>query len=328
MTLTCGGAAGTGCAFNAAFAPDKPGSYCVDARAGKATLDLLSREVHRIELGRGGKLTCGAKQLRFELDQDKKDAPWRDCKRVPIRAPGLSRPVQLELDTTGLDLPEHARLRVKGSKDNRFTVQPGKGADVEVCLEADELVDRPGLDKKAQPLRFRAADKQWFGDGGGEVSVPADVKIEARSWWNRYKCLLLGLAIALATLLLLIWIIRGFISPHPFQDNLKVNWGNSLKRLERNEMPVSEIPGTGRGFYRNAQLRIGGGRCFMESGWPTTARFEATGRRSISLLTEEGVSSERVDKFDTDRLQPLQSGAPVGLDEIIKINDLYFRLKL
>ncbi|MEN8183685.1 MAG: hypothetical protein ABFS46_14245, partial [Myxococcota bacterium] len=47
--------------------------------------------------------------------------------------------------------------RIKGSKDNRFTVQPDRGADVEVCLEADELVDRPGLDARAQPLRFRAA---------------------------------------------------------------------------------------------------------------------------------------------------------------------------
>jgi von Willebrand factor type A domain len=334
MVLKCGGAGQKPrCGFDATFAPDKPGSYCLDARAGKATLDLLSREVHRVEVGGRGKLNCGAKQLRFELDQDKTgngvgDEAWRDCKRVPIRAPGLARPVQVELDTTGLGLPEHARLRVKGSKDNRFTVQPGAGANVEVCLEADELVDRPGFDKKALPLRFRTSETKWFGQGGCEISVPADVKIGARTWWNRNKCLLLGLALALAALLLLIWIIRGFVSPHPFQDNLKVNWGNSLKRLERNEMPISEIPGTGRGFYRNARLRIGGGRCFMESGWPSTARFEATGRRSISLLVEEGVTAERIDKFDTERMQPLQSGAPVSLDEVIKVNDLFFRLKL
>ncbi len=66
----------------------------------------------------------------------------------------------------------------------------------------------------------------------------------------------------------------------------------------------------------------------MESGWPSTARFEATGRRSISLLVEEGVTAERIDKFDTERMQPLQSGAPVSLDEVIKVNDLFFRLKL
>jgi len=329
MVLRCGKAGQQPrCTFNAAFTPDKPGSYCLDAQASKATLDLRSREVHRVAVGGGGKLTCGAKKLRFELDQDNKDAPWRDCKRVSVRAPGLARPAQVELDSAGLGLPEHARLRIKGTKDNRFTVQPNTGADVEVCLEADDLVDRPGLDVKAQPLRFRTADTKWFEQGGREVSVPADVKIEARSWWNRYKCLLLVLALALAALLLLIWLIRGFVSPHPFQENLKVNWGNSLKRLERNEMPVSEIPGTGRGFYRNAQLWIGGGRCFMQSGGAATARFEATGRRSISLFVEDGATAERIDKFDTDRMQSVTSGAPVGLDEIYKVNDLYFRLKL
>lgn len=61
---------------------------------------------------------------------------------------------------------------------------------------------------------------------------------------------------------------------------------------------------------------------------PPRGQFEATGRRSISLLTEQGASAHRVDKFDPDRLLPLERDAPVALDEIVKVNDLRFRLRL
>jgi hypothetical protein len=140
--------------------------------------------------------------------------------------------------------------------------------------------------------------------------------------------LLFGLLLALVLLALLIWLIYGFIKPNRFPENLKVNWGKPIKRLERNEMPVSEVPRSGRGFYRNAQLWVGGRHCFMGSGLPATARFEATSRRGVSIIAEEGATVERVNKFDREKLEPVTSGSPVGLGDVYKINDLLFRLKL
>ena len=158
--------------------------------------------------------------------------------------------------------------------------------------------------------------------------MPIDAAITARSFWNRYKRLIIGAALLLLLLLLLIWIIRGFVSPHRFPADLRVNWGQSLERLDRNAMPLSELPQTRSGFYRNAQLWIGGGRCFIESGWPAYARFEAGSGQAITVHPEEGTEVLRVSKFDSDRREPVAPGSLVSLGDAYLINDLFVRLKL
>lgn len=327
LALSCA----EGCTYDGTFTPAGPGTTCIDARAqrqwqGQQTLDLISREVHRIDVPGGCRLSCAGGPLRFAIDQNKRAEQWRSCKKLTVRAPGLARPARLRLDQPP-DLPEGTRLEIPGAPDNTVRLQPGAGRPIEVCLVSDRLVDRPGFEKDI-PLRLSAQDRQWFSADGGELQHPAEVRITACSWWNRYKRLLFGLLLALVLLALLIWLIYGYIKPNSFPENLKVNWGKPIERLERNEMPVSEVPRSGRGFYRNAQLWVGGRYCFMGSGLPALARFEATSRRGISLFAEEGATVERVNKFESDKLDPVASGSPVGLGDIYKINDLFFRLKI
>jgi hypothetical protein len=204
-------------------------------------------------------------------------------------------------------------------------LRPGLPLDLELCLESSQLVDRPGVVLDGGRLVLRAEPPTWFAPGAHQLEVRAGVAIVARSFWNRYRWLLLGLALGL---LFLIWLVAGFVRPHAFPENLRVTWGKNMASLDRNEMPVSEVPRARRGFYRNAQLWAGGRYCFVASGSPTQGRFEATSASGISVFLESGTPLVRVNKFDPDQQQPVASGSSVGMGEVFKLGELYIRLKL
>ncbi len=320
------------CRFRGVVELPAPGRYCVDAVArrelsGTRLLELVSRQRHPLVVGAGAELRCATGKLRFRFDQNDAPERWRDCQRLRLEAPELMAAVPLQLDASRLRLPRGVTLApVPGSPPLRLA--PGAPLELELCLHARDLVARPGFRVEQGELLARGATTTWFASGRAEIPIAVEISITARSFWNQYRRLILFLLGALLALALLTWLIAGFVRPHPFPENLKVNWGKTLDRLDRNEMPVSEVPQARRGFYRNAQLWVGGRRCFVGSGGAAQGRFEATGTSRITLFVESGTSAERVNKLDPDRREPLPSGSPVSVGDVVKLGELYLRLKL
>lgn len=322
---------GGACQFRGGLELPAPGHYCVDAVArrelgGTRLLELVSRQRHPLAVGASAELRCGSRRLRFRFDQNEEPARWRDCQRLRLEASGLAAPVSLQLDVSRLRLPRGVSLAP--STPGPLRLAPGTPLELELCLSASQLVPRPGFRAEQGELLARSHAPVWFASGHSEIPVPVEITITARSFWNQYKRLLAFLLGGLLVLCFLGWLIAGFVRPHPFPENLKVNWGKSLERLDRNEMPVSEIPQARRGFYRNAQLWVGGRRCFVGSGGVAQGRFEATGPGTISVVAESGTHVERVNKLDPDRRTPLEAGSPVAAGDVVRLGDLYLRLKL
>jgi hypothetical protein len=333
LTPRCPSPDQAGCRYEGGLELPGPGRYCVDAVAhrelgGTRLLELVSRQRHPLEVGAGAELRGSAGKLRFSFDQNQ-DPPhwhWQDCKRLRLEAHGLAAPVRIELDATRLSLPPGVTLAPAAPPPH--LLRPDQPLELEVCLRADRLVRRPGLQVPDGVLLARSTSPAWFAGGRGELTIPVEIAITPRSFWNQYKRLLAFLLLGLLLLAFLIWLVVGFVRPHPFPENLKVNWGKSIERLDRNEMPVSEVPQAGRGFYRNAQLWVGGRRCFVGSGGTSQGRFEATGPGTISVFAEEGTSLERVNKFDHEKREPVAAGSPASIGDLFKLGEIFLRLKL
>ncbi|MCA9670754.1 MAG: VWA domain-containing protein [Myxococcales bacterium] len=322
------------CAYRGFFVPPTPGTYQLAAiarrrRRGKLVFELPSVEKHTVTIGRGGALTASGGKGPLSIDQDKDSSkgPWQACQDWTVSTGGMTRPVRVKIDASALSLPDGVRFGVNGASGDTVVLRPGD-RKLQVCLGASKVLDDPGLSKRSGKIALRALDASWFSKGAAVAFVPVTVEIKPRGFWNRYKRLLLYLGVGLLLLIFLIWLIRGFVAPHPFPEALKVNWGKSIDRLDRNEMPVSELSQAKRGFYRNAQLCVGGRRCFLESGWGQRARFEATGQSAISLFPEDGSEVLRVNKFDSEKRDPVKAGALVSIGDTYQVGDLFVRLKL
>ena len=334
LVLGCGGqgSAPRRCQFTGRFLPREPGTVQLDAvgrrqRQGTDVLELRSLERHTLVVPGQARLRAVSEPVTLRVDQNRGVAA-RACESWSVSAEGLPRAVPVRLDPSALGLPHGVTLRVEGSRDGRFLVGPGAPKRVQLCLATRDPVARPGYASEGRALRVVADQRQWFAPGGDEARQPVRVEITSRTWWNTYKRLLMLIGCALLLLLLLIWLLYGFISPHSFPETLKLNWGNTLERLDRNETPMDDIPRTSPGFYRNAQLWIGGPHCCVQSGQPALLRFEAIGRRGIAVLAESGVEVKRINKFDPDKRDAVASGSLVTLGDVYQVGDLYLRLKL
>lgn len=331
MRVSCLAGRQPRCRYESPYVPPKPGTYCIDATArrsweGHEVLGLSSTERHEVRVTQEARLTAGSKGPHFVLDQNAPKKQWKRCQDVTLAGSGLSRPETLQVDTQGLKLPRGMTLTVEGTPQLVPQGATAKGT-VRLCLRSTRYVDEP-YRSQGLALPVSASDASFFAPKGRSIQLPVAVEITPCSFWNRYKGLIVKLAIALLVLLFLLWLIIGFVKPHDFVENLQVNWGQSIERLDRNAMPLSEVRGTSRGFYRNAQLWVGGSRCFLQSGWPARARFEAMSRRGIKLFAEEGVELERINKFDSERREAMTSGGTATVGDIYKIGDLFVRLKL
>lgn len=331
MRVSCVAGRQPSCRYESPYVPPKPGTYCVDATArrsweGHEVLSLSSTERHELLVAQEARLTARKEGPRFRLDQNLPKKKWQSCQTVTLAGSGLSRPETLLVETTGLKLPRGTTLTVEGSPQ-LLPKGPAAQGTLRLCLRSKRYVD-DAFKSAGLALHVRAKDASFFAPNGQSMQLPLSIEITPCSFWNRYKGLILKLGIALLVLLFLLWLIIGIIKPHDFPENLQVNWGQSIERLDRNAMPLSEVRGTSRGFYRNAQLWIGGSRCFLQSGWPARARFEAMSRRGIKLFAEDGVELERINKFDSERRDAITSGATATVGDIYKIGDLFVRLKL
>ena len=216
---------------------------------------------------------------------------------------------------------------------------PGERAQLPLKFAVD------GIDVQPTSLTLTATDQtgevQFAIDGehaGGPVDAPLTLslgdsavtvrvtgKIIPLTFWERWGRLVITLGVALLLLILVIWIIRGFTSPHSFPANARFGWGKDLDRLKKNELPVTEIPGTKRGFYKNARLAIGGPGSFVPAGAQVLVELEAVGSGRV-VIRAPHVELLAVNKFDDSKTKPVEGNeSPLHGGEIWKAGDLYFR---
>lgn len=163
--------------------------------------------------------------------------------------------------------------------------------------------------------------------GPAKVEIPFSVRIVPLTFWERWGDLIIQILAAALAILILIFLIHGFLSPYDFPPDARINWGNSLDRLDKNRSVIREIAGARRGFRRNAQLRIGGPKSFLASG-AEAAVIEAVGENQMVIRASEGAELKKVNKFDPKK-ETVVEGGTTGLHagEIYKVGELFFRVQ-
>jgi hypothetical protein len=198
-------------------------------------------------------------------------------------------------------------------------------ADVQITAASPKITGRFEVDKSH--LGGPVQGSLEIIAGGLKVTVPVKGEVIALTFWERWGERIIELLVGLFILLLLIFLIHGFVSPHDFPPEARINWGNSLERLEKNRTVIREIAGARRGFRRNAQLRIGGPKSFLSSG-AESAVIEAVGPNQMVITIAKGAELRKVNKFDPSKDKVVEGGScPIHAGEIFKIGDLYLRVQ-
>jgi hypothetical protein len=162
---------------------------------------------------------------------------------------------------------------------------------------------------------------------GESLDIPVRGEVVALSFWERYRNYIQTFLIGLAALLLLIFLVYGFISPYDFPGQLRLNWGEDVDRLDKNELVISELNGTGSGFYQNGTLQVGGRGSPLSVG-TELCELEATGQNQVTLRAADGVELVRVNKFDTDKEQEVEGGETImSHSQVYRVGSLYIRIR-
>ncbi len=163
---------------------------------------------------------------------------------------------------------------------------------------------------------------------GDDTSIPVRGNVVAITFWERWGETILLVGGGILALLLLLFIFYGFLSPYSFPEEARLNWGNTIERLEKNEVVIREIPKTGSGFYRNAQLSVGGPSSYFPVGGVELVTLEATSSTQVTITAAEGVELMRVNKFDHDKEKPVETGSTgMTSGEIFRAGEIYLRLR-
>ena len=162
--------------------------------------------------------------------------------------------------------------------------------------------------------------------GSQKVTVPVRGEITPLTFWDKYGRLVMTIAGGILFILVLLFFVYGFIKPHSFPSDARVSYGNSVDRMKKNDLVIRELPGTGKGFYRNAKLVIGGPTSFL-SGGAELATIEATGPSQMEIRAASGVTLEKVNKFDHAKTTVVDGdSAGLHLGQIYRIGELYLRI--
>lgn len=161
---------------------------------------------------------------------------------------------------------------------------------------------------------------------GAAVAIPVTATVIPLTFWERWGRHVIVIGAGLLGLFVLIFIVLGFVRPHRFPADSRIQWGDSMERLNKNELVIGEMQGTKSGFYRNARLRIGGPSSELAVGGVHLATLEAVGANRI-MIRGEGVTLERVNKFDPAKTKPVQENeAAIEAGEIFRAGELLIRI--
>lgn len=292
--------------FRGSVKLDVPGTWLVRARARMKSGGLDKRtEPSKFEV-RATKLGLGAGQKPIDLGTIKAGATSKGypCDLGGSQLPG---PVEVEIRLEGIDDVELEKTSAKLTPDaatfeEAFTVQ---------------------ADHAGGPIHGSLVVEH----GGQSVTIEVLGEVLPLTFWERWGRLVIAIGVGLLLLVLFIIILRGFLSPHRFPADARLNWGENMDRLKKNEVVIRELRGSDRGFYRNAKLEIGGPDGFPAGG-VRLGELEATGPQQITIRGAEGAVLEKVNKFDESKTSPVE-GNQTGIHsgEVYRIGELYLRLR-
>jgi hypothetical protein len=166
------------------------------------------------------------------------------------------------------------------------------------------------------------------GKGGASIEIPVIATVMPLTFWEKHGKLVIAILSALGLLLLMLFLAKGFLGPHSFSPEARINWGESMDRLNKNALVIREIRGTGSGFYRNAKLVFGGPTSFAPADGSPLVTIEAVGPNRMEIRAESGVELLSVNKFDQEKTKKVEDGTcPISTGEIYKVGQFFLRVR-
>ncbi len=201
-------------------------------------------------------------------------------------APGVVR-ARVELEAEDLEVaPAEAETRARADAETR-TIALRVSAEAGDCC-AEET---------------HAGTLVLEGPEGPGLRVPLEVVVLDAGWWTcPGKTIATWTAVALGVLLLL-WIVRGFVSPARFRPGAVIVWADrheGLLRVKQGDEgwhTLEEFPETKRRFRKDAALHLGGPRSPLPSlrGLADDARIVAKAGGGAALVVD-GPGTEKFEE--------------------------------
>jgi len=256
---------------------------CVECSLGSD--DVALQDPFRLQLNLRGTSFCDAVSSHGGRD-------------LPVRMRVLIEPTAAEVGPH--TIPIRAVLRYAAAEPVSLTVEGGHRVESAVSipgpmeqvaisatveLDEDDLVAgavspsarvRAGDDRRASVVLFaEAEDCCQVGThegtltltpagGGPALSLPIRVEVSDPGWWVCPGKQILKWTLIVVALILLIWVIRGFVSPAKFRAGAVLMWATShdgllsLRDGDDGFRKLDRFPETKRGFRRNGALWLGG----------------------------------------------------------------------
>jgi len=262
-------AAGDG-RFAGTITLSQPGQAAVSVRASNSFIDRTTEGT--IEVSGMFRYTGPPVALDFGTLQ----AGEESCVALTFNAEHVGS-VPLELKALESLPGGHAlELRAVGSatRPGGEALRIGPTDEKTLCLVTERRApSSSGDSKRWVELRMRGVDAP-------EAGVPLELswQVNGLSFWELWKWWILG---ALG-LLILAFIIYGFIKPHSFPRELALIYVPELSDMEDNlPQPIRSWKGTGKGWYRNAKAYL-------------TPDFRITGKKRGALVSLEAVGRRTV----------------------------------
>lgn len=206
-----------------------------------------------------------------------------------LRVPGPVAPtdvtVTVELDADGLEVaPLEATQLQRADEDG--TIELGVASTAEDCCSPDVYSGTLVLSAREGP----------------SLRIPLSVEVQDPGFFACYGKRILFWTLILLGLALLIWIVRGFISPARFREGAIFTWAETHEALLRlrdgdeGYRKLARFAETKRAFRRNATLYLGGPGAPLPSlkRLPEDARIVATPGGGAKLF----VTGPGVEKFE------------------------------
>lgn len=207
-----------------------------------------------------------------------------------VTVPG---PVAQSEITARVELEGATDLRAGGARSTqRLRADEARQASIRLFAEAEDCC---GAGEREGTLVLSAAS-------GPELRVPITVRVIDPGFWTCPGKQILTWTLIGIALVLLVWVVRGFLSPPRFREGAILMWASSheaLLRLREGDegwRPLERFAETARGFRRPAAVYLGGPRAPLPSlkRLPDDGRIEATEGGGAKLV----VTGPGVERFD------------------------------
>lgn len=294
-----------GAQFKATFTPEQQGPYVF--RAVASMQSGLNKSAKPLE----------ARAVEVELalaSQDPVDFGT-------VKGGDQSDPVTIELNAPELDIEYPLELEFSGDDKVESTRTRATITRTKPEFETAFAIDRThpgGAVEGVLAVRF----------GSTKVDVAVRGTVEPLTFWEVWGDLILTVGFGLLILLLLGILIYGWISPYSFPANARFVVTRKRGRIEKSYQFFKDIPGTGKFFFRNARLKIGGTTAMSIGVDTCIATLEAGGPAGIRLSVSDGYQLEREVKFSDGEFEVIESGeVAMKTDRLYRVDDFFIAVK-